>query len=372
MNKVRLLAGWLLILCWLTGIGISAQAQISMTLQVPPAGVMLKNQLWNMLLVNGGNYNALVRVNLVLVDQKSNQPVLSASTMPFTLNKGARQIQAKDLGPIQYTYTSAAFHADQDPNGMLPVGTYQACYTILSAGKQGAPMVENCIQLNVDPLSPPLLNTPADEAKLYTDHPQFTWLPPTPVGLFNDLSYSLILVEVLPGQAKGDAIQQNIPLYSPGFIKEQFLNYPSSYRALDTARIYAWRIVALNNGLPAAMSDIWTFRVMAPEKPALKTPGEAFVYLKRGLDASFAASGPTLKLTYDNVPADSLVNYQIVALDDPRNPVVQQGQLRLVRGKNLLQVPLQKSGGFTHGPVYLFELVNSRNESWTVKFTTFY
>jgi len=359
-----------LLVCWLLVAGISAQAQLSMTLQVPPAGVMLKNQLWNMLVVNSNSFQVLVRVNLVLLDEKTNQPVLTATTMPVMLEKGARQLQAKDLGPIQYNYTGPAFHADQDPNGMLPVGTYQACYTLLNATKSSNPMVENCIQLNVDPLSPPLLNTPADEGMIYADHPQFTWLPPTPVGLFNDLSYSLVLVEVLAGQGKGDAVQQNIPLYSPGFIREQYLNYPSSYRALDTGRLYAWRIVALNNGLPAAMSDIWTFRVTAPPKPGLKALADAYVYLKRDLDAAVATSGPVLKMNYENLPADSVVSYRISGLEDPGNPVVQQGQLRLTKGRNLVQVPLQKSGGFIQGRLYLFQLVNSRNESWSVKFTT--
>src|SRR5882757_4662713 len=248
MNKKRLIFLSLLFL------GVVTQAQINMTLQVPPAGVLIKNQLWNMLLVNSGQ-SISVRVNLVLLDEKNNQPVLTATSAPILLARGARQLQAKDLGPIQYAYSGPSFRADVDPNGMLPAGSYQACYTVAGMEKGAAPRVENCIQVNVDPLSPPLLNTPADESRQYTYYPQFTWLPPTPVGLFNDLSYDLVVVEVLPGQGKADAIQQNIPVYSAGFVKNLYMNYPSSYRALDTSKLYAWRIIVLNNGAPAAMSD---------------------------------------------------------------------------------------------------------------------
>ena len=361
MYKKGLFFIWLLF-------GLTAlQAQVSMTLQVPPSGVLVKNQLWNMLLVNSGNYSSLVRVGLVLLDEKTNQPVLTATTAPFPLNKGARQLQAKDLGPIQYTYNGPAFHADQDPNGLLPAGSYQACYSVINTTKGASPLVENCIQLNVDPLSPPLLNTPADEGRLYTAYPMFTWLPPTPLGLFNDLSYALVLVEVLPGQGKADAIEQNIPVYNAGFIKNLYMNYPSSYRALDTARLYAWRIVALNNGLPAAMSDIWTFRVTVPGKPALKMQGDAFVELKRDLDASIASSGETLKLMYENLPADTVVRYTITGVEDPGNPIVQQGQLSLRKGRNFLQLAIGKNG-FAPRKVYLFRLINSRNESWSLKF----
>lgn len=362
MNRKR----WIFCLL-LLGV-INTRAQVSMTLQVPPTGVLVKNQLWNMLLVNTGNRGVLIRVSLVLLDEKTSQPVLTATSMPFLLNKGARQIQAKDLSPIQYTYSGAAFRSDQGPNGFLPAGSYQACYTVSSTEKGSVSLVENCIQVNVDPLSPPLLNTPADEARIYTPYPQFTWLPPTPLGLFSDLTYTFILVEVLPGQGKGDAIQQNIPVYSGGFIKNLYMNYPSSFRTLDTSRLYAWRIVAMNNGQAAAMSDIWTFRVAAVTGKLQKRE-EPFIDLKRGLDPSIASGGTTLKLSYENTPADTLIHYSITALNDPGNPIVQDGQLPLRNGRNLLEVPLLKKGRYEEQKVYLFKVVNSRNESWTVKFT---
>jgi len=363
MNKARLI-------CYLLLLGVlTSQAQISMTIQVPPMGVLVKNQLWNMLLVNSGSRSVLLRINLVLLDEKTNQPVLTASTIPFLLNKGAKQMQAKDLSPIQYNYSGPAGNADRDPNGLLPAGTYQACYTVVNAEK-GQPFVENCVQLNVDPLSPPLLNTPADEGSLYTAYPQFTWLPPTPVGLFSDLSYDLILVEVLAGQGKADAIQQNIPVYSGGFIKNLYMNYPSSYRALDTSRLYAWRIVALNNGQPTAMSDIWTFRVTTPPKPSLKIKNSAYVSLKRGLDPSIASTGQTLKVSYDNDAADTVAAYTITSLQEPGNPILQRGQLPLRRGNNLLDINLPATAGFAEDKVYQFQLTNGRNESWTLKFTT--
>jgi len=357
-----------LILYWLTLATMVSQAQISMTLQVPPAGVLVKNQLWNMLLVNSGNQNLSLRVSLVLLDEKTNQPVLTAVSAPVQLGRGARQFQAKDLGPIQYSYSGASFRGDQDPNGLLPAGSYQACYTVQHTAKSGAPLIENCIQVNVDPLSPPLLNTPADEGSLYTFYPQFTWLPPTPPGLFNDLSYDLILVEVLPGQGKADAIQQNIPVYSAGFIKNLYMNYPSSYRSLDTAKLYAWRIVALNNGQATAMSDIWTFRVVADKALSLKKE-EPYIDLRRGMDASIASAGDVLKLTYDNAAGDSVLLYTITSLEDPGNPQVQQGRTPLRYGRNYMQVPLQKNGGFAQRKVYLFRIVNGRNETWTLKFT---
>lgn len=344
-----------------------SRAQINMTLQVPPVGVLVKNQLWNMLLVNTSNQSLLIRINLTMLDQKTNQPVLTASTLPFVLSRGPKQIQAKDLGPIEYTYNGPAV-ADRDPNGMLPVGNYEVCYTV-SVGDKNNLAIENCIQLAVDPLSPVLLNTPADEASIYSASPQFTWLPPTPANLFSDLSYALVLVEVLPGQGKADAIEENIPVYTGGLIRNLYLNYASSYTALDTGRLYAWRIVAMNGGVPAAMSEIWTFRVVKAPLPSVQLRNDPYLSLKRGLDPSIAAGSPTMRLTYDNVPADTTVHYTITSLDDPGNPIVQQGQLTLRRGQNLLTLALSGTAGYDQKKVYLFRLINGRNESWTLKFT---
>ena len=348
-------------------LSVAVRAQISMTLQVPPFGVLMKNQLWNMTLINTSNVAAAVQLGMTMIDEKTNQPVLSASVPTIIVNRGVRQIQAKDLNPIIYAYESVAI-TDRNPNGLLPVGQYRVCYTVSRGPDAGAP-IENCIELAVDPLSPPLLNTPADQAQIYTVSPQFTWLPPTPAGIFSDLSYDLVLVEVLSGQATADAIQQNVPIYSGGLIRDQYLNYATSYASLDTGRLYAWRIVAMNNGQPAAMSDIWTFRVVNPPVPSLHTTNNPYLSLKRGLDPSVAAGTANMRFNYDNAPADTAAHYTITSLSDRGNPVVQQGQLSLRRGQNLLQVTLSKTAGYDSKKIYLFQLINSRNETWTLKFT---
>ena len=340
--------------------------QLSMTLQVPPFGVLMKNQLWNMTIINTSSSTVAARLVMTMYDVKTNQPVLSATVPPIMLDRGAKQIQAKDLSPIEYTYESMAV-ADRNPNGMLPIGEFRVCYA-LSGGLKNTLAAESCIQLAVDPLSPPMLNTPADEAQIYNTSPQFTWLPPTPVNMFSDLSYDLILVEVLPGQATADAIQQNVPIYSGGLIRNQYLNYASSYTSLDTGRLYAWRIVATNNGQPASMSDIWTFKVVNAPK-SLKVPEySAFVELHRGLDASLTTAGSSLNVTYDNAAADTLVHYTISGIQDTGDPAIQQGTVSLRRGRNQLTIPLTK-GVYSSGKLYLFRFTNSRNELWNIKFT---
>ena len=360
---------WILFCLLLSGLLHSAHAQVNMTLQVPPAGVLVKNQLWNLVLVNSGNGNLLVRVNLVLLDVQTNQPVITATSAPVSLSKGARQLQARDLSPIQYAYSIPAARVDMDPNGMLPAGRYQACYTVVNAQKGDITLVENCIPVNVDPLSPPLLNTPANEDRVITPYPQFTWLPPTPIGLFNDLGYAIIVVEVLPGQGKADAVQQNIPLNASVYTKDLFWNYPASTRSLDPGKVYAWRVVAMNSGKAVALSDIWTFRITNNRPTVEVEKPSPFVEVKRTQDAVIAATGNVLRITYDNAAADSTIKYTITSIEEPGNPVVQEGSLSVQYGQNQLQVPLRSNRKIQSNKVYLFRFVSSRNESWTVKFT---
>jgi hypothetical protein len=351
---------------WLS-LALLGKGQVSITLQIPPQGGLVKNQLWNMLLVNSSSVTLVVRINLVLLDEKNNQPVLTATTMPITLPRGATQIQAKNLGPIEYVYGDPAYHLDGNPNGLLPAGSFQACYTVQTALGKPATLVENCLQLNVDPLSPPILNYPPDSGRIYTFYPQFSWLPPTPLGIFNDLSYDMVLVEVLPGQTPGDAIQFNVPMYNGSFIKDLYLNYPSSFRSLDTGKTYAWRIVALNGAEAEGMSDIWTFRVVA-NIPYLKNANkDSYVSLKMGQDPSVTYSGNTFQFAYRNMALDTSVTYRITSIQEKGNPLVQQGILPLKYGQNLIRVPL--NNGYQQNKVYLFQLVNRRNETWALKFT---
>jgi len=359
-----------MLLCLLLmGVIATSHAQVSMTLQVPPAGVLVKNQLWNIVLVNASNTDVLVRVNLVLLDAQTNQPVITATSAPVSLGKGAKQLQARDLSPVQYSYSIPAARVDMDPNGMLPAGRYQACYTVVNAQKGDLTLVENCITVNVDPLSPPLLNTPANEDKLLTAYPQFTWLPPTPIGLFNDLGYAMVLVEVFPGQGKADAIQQNVPLNASVYTKNMFWNYPASTRSLDTGKVYAWRVVAMNSGKPVALSDIWTFKVTAVKPSFVPEKEVPYVEVKRTQDAVIATAGNVLRITYDNAAADTSIKYTITSIEEAGNPVVQEGALAVKYGQNQLQVPLRNNKRIQSNKVYLFRFGSSRNENWSVKFT---
>jgi hypothetical protein len=109
----------------------SLQAQLIVNLQLPPDGITRKSQLWNMSLVNSTTSRLDLKINIVLTDMATSQPVLTAITPTVTLMPGARQIQANELLPITYNVVGSAYNIDQSPDGYLPVGRFKVCYAFI-------------------------------------------------------------------------------------------------------------------------------------------------------------------------------------------------------------------------------------------------
>jgi hypothetical protein len=351
----------LLILLWT----LQVNAQVSMTVQLPSAGVLQKAQLWNILLVSASNTPVSVRIVMRLSDAATNQPVLTGVSRTVVLGRGAKQLQLSEVSPVQYEYLSAA--VDRDVNGLLSAGNYLACYSVIIEGeKMGELTSEDCVPFTVEPISPPLLNSPADQSVLDMRLPQFTWLPPSPVSIYNDLNYELILAEVRPGQSALEAIQQNMPMFRSPHNRNLFMNYPASAVALDTAKQYAWTIIAKNGNEFSAQTEVWTFKINS--KQVNNTVFEnAYVQLKKEVDGAVASSSAQLRCSYTNEANDNTAKYEVISLDKG-GLIVTTGNVPLKPGENLLEISIRKVAGLETGKSYQLRLLNSRNEYWNMKF----
>ncbi|WP_153799835.1 hypothetical protein [Foetidibacter luteolus] len=356
-NRIRLT---ICMLCF----SVFCQGQVTMTLQVPPAGVLMKNQLWNMLLVSAIEGEQLVTVTLNLQDVQTNQVLLTGISRTITLRKGAAQLQVADVSPIQYSYFSPAFNNDRDPNGMLPAGNYLACYSL--TGSHHAVLAENCISVNVEPLSPPLLSTPAHEAVLQTAWPQFSWLPPTPPNLFGDLSYDLTLVEVLPGQSSSEAVQVNVPVFGAGRLRELLLNYPASSKQLDTGKVYAWRITGRNNGNAIAFSDIWTFTVQQPNAPTPSPKIISYMALKRPGEPAgdYLVETGTINIRFYSFDSEYMAE---VRFKDASGKVIRSQPQKILYGDNFLG--FKAGSDFSKGQLYTVEMKDKAGKIYQASFS---
>lgn len=349
----------------LLALGVSsAEGQVSIALLEPPAGLVQKNQLWNLSLVYSGASSITVRIGLTVVEIGENQPVMTAYSRPITLMKGIKQVRSADVSPVDYAFVSPAFNrlADQ----FLPLGNYRVCYSVYS-GDKGAEitMAEDCIAIEVQPLAPPQLTLPADSANIQTFYPQFSWLPPAPLTLFNDLNYELLLTEVRSDQTAASAIQENIPLFNARRLSTMVTVYPSSNKRLDTGKVYAWRVIARNGEAFAAQSEVWTFKV---EEQKIDNPTPAGgVYLELKSDYNNAVAG----IIPDNILGIKYYSYdkaheQTVRFLNSKGELIKEQKRNLEYGNNFLVFKLDNM--FQKETVYYIEIADLQMTRYRVSF----
>jgi len=215
-------------------------AQITINVVQPPAGMVTKDQLWNLVLTNNSNTGSQITILLNLKDAVTGQLVLSAGTRNILLNKGIKVLTIQDVQPVQYT--SGAGNATAN---FLPPGSYIACYTVSNYNHELLQtLATECVRVNITPLSPPLLNTPANRSTIQTQAPQLTWIPPAPLDMFDNLNYELSVAEILDGQSPAEAIRYNTPVYSAAHLKAPYENYSSTFSALKAGKTYRPQIAA--------------------------------------------------------------------------------------------------------------------------------
>ncbi len=344
--------------------GLQVTAQVSMTVQLPPAGVLIKSQLWQVSLLSASDRPTVVQVSLRLLDAQTRQPVMSGLTPEVIIHKGITVIGANRSLVAEYEYLSPGI--DRTLNGLLPVGNYIACYSLLVANdKSGSQPGEDCVPFTVEPLSPPLLNYPAHKSVVETTNPQFSWLPPAPLKAFSDLQYEFLLTEVHNGQTPESAIQQNIPVYRATRLKKNFLNYPAFAVQLDTARQYAWTVLARNQDVFSGQAEVWSFRFKGKEQQA-RDKG-VYVRLKRDPDGAVVDCSQSIRVGYDNETADTTALCEVLDPERGNKPVFSR-TMPIHRGSNQIEIPLDRNGKWEYGKIYLFSLRNSRGENWQLKF----
>jgi hypothetical protein len=348
-----------------------AWGQVVINVQLPASNLYLKNQLWNLSLVNAGA-PMQARVEVLLTDVSSNQPVLSGISGIMHLKNGITQINSSSASPLTYNVLNAGYNIDANPAGFLPIGIFNICFRVLTVGEVSERIAEECEIIEIEPLSPPQLILPYDQDTLETTRPLFIWLAPAPqIFMTSAPLYDLKLVEVLPSQTSSDAIQQNMPVYFQSNISSTAQPYPASSSELDTSKLYAWQVTVRNNiNALLAKSEIWTFKVKKQlQDTAIVMNGYAYARLSRTNDASISIARGKLYFGYYNELNENAVRIKIFDISNSRKKVQLASDACAVSfGQNLVEYDLAENGNFIHRHIYLFELLNGRGETWYLMF----
>ena len=347
------------ILCLL----FTSQAQITIQPNIPTVGLIQKNQLWNILVINNSNKQYDCRVELILRDRASGQEVITAVSGQFILGAGTKQLNINSLNPIQYTYLMPGI--DNSLQGLLPAGNYNACYALTSIAFKEGSMAEECMQFDVEPLSPPMLVFPADSSKLVNAPTQFSWTTPLPGSMFNNLRYEILITEVIAGQKANEAIQENIPFYSDAFLASNFMNFPSTTAVFEKEKLYAWQIVARDDKQYAGKSEVWVFEIKKDETKINET-NESYIFINSNASENniFYLNNDQLHIKYYSFDKISDADLVIKTLE---GEVVQQKKLKIAYGDNFLKIDLSKN--IAKDRLYKAEIKDANNKAHTITFS---
>lgn len=351
---------------------LQAKSQLLVNLQLPPNGVMQKSQLWNMTVTNTGTMPLSVHIEIMFTDLQNSMQVMSGATQVITIAPGTMQLNNSLLQPIQYNILSLAYNVDASPNGLLPVGDFEVCYSFMSHRLDGVEKIaEECDELIIEPLSPPQLVYPYDQSIIETKNPQFSWLPPMAISLFTNLDYDLDLVELYPNQSADDAIQQNIAILHQLGIASTSFQYNAGFPSLQLDKQYAWRIIAKSNGVSVGQSETWTFSIKEFNRvDTLEESELPFAKLQKDGGVGYAIFTNELKFDYLNENADSTWDLSIVDLSkaEKKQVTLSMDTISLRAGQNLIKYDVSHHPDFMDKHLYLMEIINSRNESWKLRF----
>jgi hypothetical protein len=350
-------------------LAVRASSQLAVNTMIPPVGLMEKQQLWNILVTNPGMSAVNIRIELVLTEVNTGQQVLGATTGIINVPPGTKQLSAGSIGAVQYNVTGGTYRVDPGPAGLLPVGVFKACYSFIEGS--GKPMAQECHQLNIQPLSPLLLNLPAHHSVLDNRYPSFSWIPFSSAQFLNNLSYNIKLVEVYQGQSAADAMQKNPPLFTARNITSTNLLYAQSAPALEQKKQYAWQVTAVNNLTEIARSETWDFSLGTSGGGMLK-PDPVYVRLKKEPeDAGYGIFYGNLRFAYFNETGDTTWNVKLTDISSGKPQAISMAALdtlKMERGENLVNIPGSGISGLRDKHIYLMQLSNSRRETWQLKF----
>jgi hypothetical protein len=339
-----------------------SEGQVTISVQLPPAGMIQKDQLWNLVLINNGNEMPLTSLSLNLQEAVTGQIVLSAGTRSFTLGKGVKMLNSQDVQPVQYNYV-----APELTSSYIPIGSYVACYRLnVTHGEEPTPMADECVRININPLSPPLLNTPADKSVLQANYPQFSWLPPAPAEMFSNLNYDIAVTEVLQGQSAAEAVLNNTPVYTNGNIKNPFENYPSAFSSLQAGKLYAWQVTARNGLNYSAQTEVWSFSIKPADSGNAKVLSHGYVVLKNKQESSGISyiNEGELSVKYYSFDNDHEGFARFLSAD---GKLIREVKQKIAYGDNFLRFKLSKE--FKKGTVYIIEITDRQKNIYSTRFS---
>jgi len=183
--------------------------------------------------------------------------VISATTKTFVLAPGINFMTAAQLGSIDVSYKDNKIKDVIRNTGGLPSGNYQICVSVYE-DLTNIFLTSDCLDRKLENITPPALIYPAHQSNVENKIPIFSWVPST-TNNYRNFSYTLKIVEMIPGQSAYDAFASNPLFYDRGNIPINVYQYPISARDFNNKTSYAWKVDVVDNNSVISSSEIFKF-----------------------------------------------------------------------------------------------------------------
>ncbi|MDA3953765.1 MAG: hypothetical protein PF485_08965 [Bacteroidales bacterium] len=176
---------------------------------------------------------------------------------PIIVPPGTKQISSSTVGFDFLDESNVDIVADSRirnmilKDGIVPEGTYSFCIEVLDYNtrtnlSQSYPL--GCAIIPIVLLQPPVITNPIDEMDIFSNFPQFAWVPVTGNIGSDIISYDLYILKLLKGQNPNDAMLQAVN-YNVGNPLKKTLSMPGyvylpSDWPLEDSATYVMQVIA--------------------------------------------------------------------------------------------------------------------------------
>lgn len=262
LNAITAMIRCSLLILIITLAGVIAEAQVQILIQLPPPGSFNPEDFIQLVSFDNTSGSTITVTMSATVEEENTGLVFSGTTTVFELSPGFSMPHYSVYEPIIVDYVQEEYETYVLTTNSLPSGSYIICIKLFELAG-GTEIAHQCIPHSVYKPSAPMLVYPADQAQVAEPLPVFSWLPPSPMPPAST-SYTLRVVELLPGQQATEALTSNPPfLYVPQINETHFL-YRLEFTPFIPGNAYAWQVQAVTSeGVPVGenggLSETGTF-----------------------------------------------------------------------------------------------------------------
>ncbi len=246
----------LILLSLLFAFHISANSQVTVSLQTPPPNQLRVSDLWNVTITN--TTNDLLKIYLEgSVTESKDGLIVEGKSANFELKAHeTKSFNPNNIGSAHVGWKNNRYMEIIIRTGGAPSGNYTICL-FAKLESSGEEVGRDCKEQTVEITSPPMLMSPDNEATVNEKYPAFTWLPSP--GAPPNTVYNLKIVEILGSQPPEEAMRRNIIFFEKPGIQTTIYQYPLAGKEFQPDHSYAWKVSAHSGNTLIGESEVWKF-----------------------------------------------------------------------------------------------------------------